>query len=83
VLADSASRSVNIVREIVRESGATRREYGIMLLDTGTTKDAARKSQAVALLRTAIRLDGLPAEPYYRPGNLALTEERQGLAESG
>ncbi len=51
-------------------------EYGIMLLDTGATKDAVRKSQAVALLQRAIHLDGSLAEPHYRLGNLALTDGR-------
>jgi protein O-GlcNAc transferase len=49
-------------------------EYGIMLLDIGATRDPARKSRAVALLQTAIRLDGSLAEPHYRLGNLALAE---------
>jgi Flp pilus assembly protein TadD len=55
-------------------------EYGIMLLDTGATKDPARKSQAVALLQTATRLDGSLAEPHYRLGNLALTEGKASEA---
>jgi protein O-GlcNAc transferase len=51
-------------------------EYGVMLIDTGEISDPAKKSHAVALLRAAIRLDGSLSEPYYRLGNLALTEGR-------
>jgi tetratricopeptide (TPR) repeat protein len=51
-------------------------EYGVMLIDTGKISDPAKKSQAVALLRAATRLDGSLSEPYFRLGNLALTEGR-------
>ncbi len=51
-----------------------------MSLDIGATKDPARRSQAVALLQTAIPLDGSLAEPHYRLGNLALTEGKAAEA---
>jgi len=48
--------------------------YGIMLLWLGGATDASRQLRAVALLQTALRLDGSLAEPHYQLGKLAVHE---------
>jgi tetratricopeptide (TPR) repeat protein len=50
-------------------------EYAQMLLTLAETSDAAPETRALALLNTAVAIDGSLSEPHYQLGNLAL---RQG-----
>lgn len=67
--AQSETEFQRLIKQYPREA-VIYETFGTLLLDSAT--DDAMESRAVALLKTAVALDGARAEPHFQLGNLVL-----------